>query len=106
MTVPICWSGEFSPPLRGGEAARDQKKPRSILGSRRRGGVQPQQNSVEFAHHPVRSIRRLRDILLRSRPPLLGEEGKIANLCVGATAPRTGYDLSDLRYLPRCSHPF
>jgi hypothetical protein len=32
---------------------------------------------------PVTLERRLRDILLRSRPPLLGEKGKIAELCVG-----------------------
>jgi hypothetical protein len=39
---------------RGGCAIK--KTSRSILSSRRRGGVQPQQNSVEFGHHPVRSI--------------------------------------------------
>src|SRR5262245_21888197 len=73
-----------SSPRRGGCAIK--KTSRSILSPRRRGGVQPQQNSAEFDHHPVRSIRRLRDILLMSRPPLLGEEGKIADLRVSTTA--------------------
>jgi hypothetical protein len=35
---------------------------------------------------PSAPERRLRDILLRSRPPLLGEEGKIVDLNVSATA--------------------
>jgi hypothetical protein len=47
---------------------------------------------------PSAPERRLRDILWMSRPPLLGEEGKIADQCVWATAPfGRGYDLSPLR---------
>src|SRR5215831_6348445 len=44
-----------SSPRRGGCAIN--KELRSFLSSRRRGGVQPRQNSVEFDHHPVRSIK-------------------------------------------------
>src|SRR6516164_3004129 len=80
-----------SSPRRGVGAIK--KKSRSILSSRRRGGVQPQQNSAEFDHHPVRSIKEASRCLLRSRPPLLGEEGKHP-LAIWATAPKGhGYSL-------------
>src|SRR5262249_19873215 len=59
--------GDFSPPLRGGEAARS-KKPR------RRGGDQPQTKSCgNWITTPSAPQRMLRDNLLMSRPPLLGE---------------------------------
>src|SRR5262249_23203195 len=51
----VEWGIFPSSPRRGGCAIK--KTSRSILSSRRRGGVQPQQNSVEFDHHPVRSIK-------------------------------------------------
>src|SRR5262249_47411537 len=51
----VEWRIFSSSPRRGGCAIK--KKSRSILSSRRRGGVQPPQNSVEFDHHPVRSIK-------------------------------------------------
>src|SRR5262249_30992220 len=59
---------------RGGCAIK--KKSRSILSSRRRGGVQPQQNSVEFDHHPVRSIKEASRhfIDVASTPPRRGGE--------------------------------
>ena len=85
--LPKWWSGAFFPssPRRGGCAIRETS--RSILSSRRRGGVQPQQNSVAFDHHPVRSIKEASRYFEMSRPPLLGEEGKIADLCFWATTP-------------------
>jgi hypothetical protein len=65
------------------------KKPRSILSSRRRGGDQsPEQFCWNLVTTPSAPERRLRDILWMSRPPLLGEEGKIADHCVSATAQR------------------
>src|SRR5262249_32077037 len=82
----VVWGIFPSSPRRGGCAIK--KTSQSILSSRRRGGVQPQQNSVEFDHHPVRSIKEASRYFLTSRPPLLGEEGKIADLCVWATTPR------------------
>src|SRR5262245_1069431 len=63
-----------SSPRRGGCAIK--KTSRSILTSRRRGGVQPQQNSVEFDHHPVRSIKEASQYLVdvASTPPRRGGE--------------------------------
>src|SRR5262245_35565289 len=76
-------------PRRGGCAIK--KKSRSVLGSRRRGGVQISTILWDLITTPSAPQRRLRDILLMSRPPLLGEEGKI-------TAPRgRGYPLTALR---------
>src|SRR5215510_308467 len=59
---------------RGGCAIK--KKPRSILSSRRRGGVQPQQNSVKFDHHPVRSIKEASRYFIEvaATPPQRGGE--------------------------------
>src|SRR5215467_445314 len=64
----------FSSPRRGVCAIK--KTSRSILSSRRRGGVQPQQNSVEFGHHPVRSIKEASRYFvdLASTPPRRGGE--------------------------------
>src|SRR5262249_38277698 len=51
---------------------------RSILSSRRRGGVQTQQNSVEFDHHPVRSIKEASRYFIdvASTPPRRGGENR------------------------------
>src|SRR5215471_10513493 len=74
--LPKWWSGEFFPssPRRGGCAIKI--KSRSILSSRRRGGVQPPQNSVEFDHHPVRSIKEASRYFIEvaSTPPRRGGE--------------------------------
>src|SRR5215468_12237133 len=67
-----------SSPRRGGCAIK--KTSRSILSSRRRGGVQPQQNSAEFGHHPVRSIKEASRYFVEVASTLLGEEGKIEQL--------------------------
>jgi hypothetical protein len=65
-----------SSPSRGGCAIK--KKARSILSSRRRGGDQPPTKICwNLITTPSAPQRRLRDILLMARPPLLGEEGKI-----------------------------
>jgi hypothetical protein len=69
------WSAIYpSSPRRGGCAI--DKKSRSILSSRRRGGVQPQQTSVEFEHHPVRSIEEASRYFVdvASTPPRRGGE--------------------------------
>src|SRR5262249_61882396 len=74
----VEWGIFPSSPRRGGCAIK--KKSRSILSPRRRGGVQPQQNSVEFDHHPVRSAKEASRhfIDVASPPPQRGlrEEGK------------------------------
>src|SRR5881397_1722060 len=83
-------SEEYSPPRRGGEAARSMKKPRSHLFPRRRArsasAVARSCNSGQFGaifsrrrSDPPRPLcqRRLRSILLMSRPPLLCEEGNV-----------------------------
>jgi len=73
----ILRAGFFpSSPRRGGCAIK--KNPRSIL--RRADGVviRTARNLMDVSHHPVRSISGCFAIfLLVSRPPLLGEEGKI-----------------------------
>src|SRR5215831_13399634 len=63
-----------SSPRRGGCAIK--KTSRSILSSRRRGGVQPQQDSAEFDHHPVRSKKEASRYLFEvaSTPPRRGGE--------------------------------
>src|SRR5215471_1533430 len=70
------WGREFSPPLRGGVAARSRKCREASL-------VRADGVVFNLITTPSAPQRRLRDILLRSRPPLLGEEGKIAYLCFG-----------------------
>jgi len=52
-----CWSRELSPPHRGGVAARSRKRCEASLA--RADGVvfNLNKNSVEFDHHPVRSIK-------------------------------------------------
>src|SRR5689334_95318 len=74
--LPKRWSVEFSPPLRGGVAARSRKSREASFGSRRRGGVQPQQNSAEFDHHPVRSVKEASRCLIEvaATPPRRGGE--------------------------------
>src|SRR5262249_1893056 len=89
-----------SSPRRGACAIR--KTSRSILSSRRRGGVQPQQNSAEFDHHPVRSIKEASRYLLEVASTLLGEEGKIAELCVSAQ-PLSGVAIVSRLYGPEIS---
>src|SRR5262249_61138661 len=72
----VEWGIFPSSPRRGGCAIK--KKSRSILSSRRRGGVQPQQNSVEFDHHPVRSIKEASRYFIEvaSTPPRRGGENR------------------------------
>ena len=66
----------FSPPLRGGVAARLRKMARSHLRPRRRVVANLQQRIVlVFTHHPVCGHSE-RDHFLMPQPPLLGEEGK------------------------------
>src|SRR5262249_41493946 len=81
VCCPNGWSGEFSPPLRGGVAARSRKRREASLA--RADGVVFNLNKIPWnlVTTPSAPSRRLRDILLISRPPLLGEEGKIADLC-------------------------
>ena len=84
------WSREFSPPLRG-VAARSRKSREASLtradGDERSeckrdsaqlviSGVQLQQNSVEFDHHPVRSIKEASRYFVdvASTPPRRGGE--------------------------------
>ena len=70
----VVWRIFPSSPRRGGCATK--KKSRSILSTRRRGGVQPPQNSVEFDHHPVRSIKEASRYFIEvaSTPPRRGGE--------------------------------
>src|SRR5215831_2930638 len=96
--LPKWWSGEFFPssPRRGGCAIKIRS--RSILRSRRRGGVQTQQTSVEFDHHPDRSIKEASRYLIEvaATPPRRG--GENCALCIWATRPfARGYTLSPLR---------
>jgi hypothetical protein len=58
----------------------------SVEVARRLGGVQPQQILRNLITAPSAPQRRLRDILLRSRPPILEEEGKIRHSTIWATA--------------------
>ena len=73
-TVIAFFQGKNVPLLsRGGVAARSIEKVRSDLIPRRRGGAGQPPHILFDHHHPGRSFQRLlRDILLRSRPPLLG----------------------------------
>src|SRR5881296_1814871 len=50
-------SEEYSPPRRGGEAARSMKKPRSHLFPRRRGGQFGAIFSRRRSDHPVRCVK-------------------------------------------------
>src|SRR5436309_13553473 len=72
----------YSPPWirRGGCAIK--KISRSLTSSRRRGGWSSYRLSV-VSTEPPRPLptRRLRDIFLRSRPPLLGQGGESLPLC-------------------------
>jgi hypothetical protein len=81
--LPNGGSSELSPPLRGGVAARSRKSCEASLA--RADGVVFNFNKIlsNLITTPAAPKRRLRDILLMSRPPLLGEEGKVAELCVG-----------------------
>jgi hypothetical protein len=73
---------------------RDQVKSRSVL--RRADGVVINHNKVlEFDHHPVRSIEvASRHFVFLSRPPLLGEEGKVGKLCVEQQARKPVYTVA------------
>src|SRR5262245_19023254 len=72
----------YSPPFQGGVAARSRKYRAAT--SERAAGVVEKFHKIQCAsrfvpNHPVRSYQRwLRDIRLRSRPPLLGKEGNSA----------------------------
>src|SRR5262249_23235256 len=83
-------------------ALRDQERRREASLARaasndersecKRGSAQPvmlvfklTKNSVEFDHYPVRSIKEASRYLLMSRPPLLGEEGKVGYITIWAT---------------------
>src|SRR5215468_1687596 len=89
----VEWRIEFTPPLRGGVAARSRKRREASLaradGDERsecqRDSAQPvmvvfKLNKIlrNLITTPSAPQRTLRDILLRSRPPL-EEEGKIAH---------------------------
>src|SRR5215471_7826280 len=65
---------------RGGCAIK--KMSRSILSSRRRGGVQPQENYLEFDHHPVRSIKEASRYFVKvaSTPPQRGGDSSLSVL--------------------------
>jgi hypothetical protein len=63
-----------------------KKKLRSILSSRRRRGVQPQQDSVEFDHHPGRSRKEAARYFIDVAPTPPRRGGEIADLCFLATA--------------------
>src|SRR5215831_17354729 len=92
-----------SSPRRGGCAIK--KKSRSVLTSRRRGGVQPQQNSAEFDHHPVRSTKEASRYFIdvAATPPRRG--GENCALSIWATDPRSrGYALTALRAYCRLTH--
>src|SRR5262249_42406599 len=81
--------GNDQPTRRGGCAIK--KTSRSTLRSRRRGGVQPPQNSLEFDHHPVRSIKDASRYLVEvaSTPPRRGGENRVTLLC--ATRPLAAF---------------
>src|SRR5262249_48969686 len=71
---------QHSPPLQGGVAARSIKRSRS---SARADGVVSkfkQRICSKFLTTPSAPQRWLRDILLMSRPPLLVEEGNVAQI--------------------------
>src|SRR5215470_11441377 len=110
IIMRIMWQGgKFSPsskdsPRRGGCAIK--KRSRSILPSRRRderseckrdsaqpviSGVQTQQNSVEFDHHPVRSIKEASRYFIEvaATPPRRGGE-KSATPPLGQQPPTPG----------------
>src|SRR5262249_26041354 len=91
------WSGEFSPPLRGGVAARSRKSRGASLA--RADGVVFNLNKIlrNLITTPSAPQRRLRDILLMSRPPLLEEEGKIAHSACGQ---QTGKPVGECRLEP------
>src|SRR5215471_9666083 len=55
--------------------------------SPRRGGCAIKKILPNLVTTPSAPSRRLRDILLRSRPPLLGEEGKTRHPNISATSP-------------------
>ena len=99
--------GEFSPPPRGGVAARSRKSREASLASADgherseckrdsaqpvTGGVQPQQDSVEFDHHPVRSIKEASRYFVEvaSTPPQRGGENRVPLLF--SNKPREGVD--------------
>src|SRR5215471_19191289 len=90
-----------SSPRRGGCAIK--KKSRSVLSSRRRGGVQPQQNSVELDHHPVRSIKEASRYLVEvaSTPPRRGGEKLRTSTIWAIRLFGHGYDLTPA---PRLRH--
>jgi hypothetical protein len=80
----VEWRIFPSSPRRGGCAIK--KVSRSILSSRRRGGVQ--QNSPEFDHHPVRSKKEASQYFVEvasTTPPRRG--GENYGLCVSAQIP-------------------
>src|SRR5262245_9878655 len=81
--LPKWWRGEFSPPLRGGVAARSRKS--RVASLARADGVVFNLNKIlrNLITTPSAPQRRLRNILLRSRPPLLEEEGKIPHSAFG-----------------------
>src|SRR4030095_1331712 len=68
----------YSPPCKGGVAARSRKMTRSFVCPRRRGGRPHRLIHLEISlpnDHPVRSFQwMLRDIFLVSRTPLLCKE--------------------------------
>ncbi len=69
--------GEFSPPLRGGVAARSKKRREASLA--RADGVVSKLYKLlsNLFTTPSAPEGRVRDILLGSRPPLLEEEGTL-----------------------------
>src|SRR5262249_38748589 len=83
--LPRWWSGEFTPPLRGGVAARSRKSREASLA--RADGVvfNLQQNSAEFDHHPVRSTKEASRYFIEvaASPPRRGGENRA--LCIWAT---------------------
>src|SRR5262245_17951701 len=94
--LPRWWSGEFSPPLRGGAAARARKSREASLA--RADGVVFNLNKIlrNLITTPSAPQRTLRDILLRSRPPL-EEEGKIAHSAFGQQTLKPATTSSDER---------
>jgi hypothetical protein len=69
---------EYSPPRRGGVAARSKRSREASFIARRRGGQFGGNPRFRRSDHPVRSLKgSFATSLLMSRPPLLCEEGNV-----------------------------
>src|SRR5262249_2690545 len=82
--LPKWWRGEFSPPPRGGGGARSRKSREASLSRAHGGGFNLHKILWNLITTPSAPLRRLRDILLRSRPPLPRRGGENCGpLCLG-----------------------